>query len=462
MSLLKVLLDGLGIGTSPWISSLAIASVAIDSRAVTQGALFCAYPGYETDGRHYIHDAVLRGAVAVLYENADHFDPPMLNVPCIGVAQLRQKISALAGHFYNHPSQQLTIVGVTGTNGKTSICHFTAQLLQALGHRCAVLGTVGNGIWPDLLPSARTTHDAVMLQKCLREYCDAGVNYVVIEVSSHALEQDRVAAIAFDVAVFSNLTRDHLDYHADMTQYAAAKSRLFAMPTIKHAVINMQDPYAEVMLQALPRAAVQSSFQTSNISWPKGLTQAKFQQSNALQAASVLKALGFSEEMLLPLLSQLHTVEGRLELASESPMVLIDYAHTPDGIAQVLAAVCKNISGELWVIFGCGGDRDRGKRPIMANIVEQFADHVIVTTDNPRFESPKQIFDDIFQGFLKPEKTALIENRAQAIEWALEQMQADDTLLLLGKGHERYQDVRGQKIAFDERTIVRQCLKQKV
>lgn len=437
---------------------MMIKSLIIDSRQAGPGSVFLAYPGSAADGRDFIADAIKNGASAVVYEPAG-FQPKPVSVPMIPVRGLREQVNALAAEFYGFPGNQLTIIGITGTNGKSSVCHFTAQALTKLGQRCGVISTVGNGIWPQLSTSERTTPDPIALQRYLADFVKDGVTHVVIEVSSHALDQQRVHLPDFDIAVFTNLSRDHLDYHPSMQAYAAAKARLFTAPNLTAAVVNRQAEFAKAMVAHLPAGAKLRWYQADQSIKTRLL--GRFNQENVAAVAKVLEALGYEAAQIQPILKELQPVRGRMEVIAHAgfPTVVIDYAHTPDALEKALQAL-PNVTGSRWVVFGCGGERDRGKRPLMAKIAERYADHIILTTDNPRFEDPHAIFNDILAGFQAPQTVKVIADRAQAITFVLQQAQAGDVVLLAGKGHETAQCVRGEKIVCDERTIVAGVMKK--
>ena len=434
------------------INRTIITSLTIDSRQVVPGSLFLAYPGVTSDGRDYITDAIAKGAALIAYES-HNFTPPISRVPLIAVKNLRNHVSQLAAEFYQYPGSKLTIIGVTGTNGKTSVCHFAAQALTQLGYCCGVLGTMGNGIWPDLTKGELTTPDPVVQQQHLADFVKQGVTHVVMEVSSHALDQCRVHLPDFDIAVFTNLSRDHLDYHGTMSAYAKAKAKLFQAPNLTAAVINQESEFIETMTKNLAGNVKQINY-TGEMCRPVNLL-GKFNQENAAAVRGILQALQIDQREIEKALADLQPVRGRMEpiRLAKYPDIVIDYAHTPDALEKVLQALNVN-KANLWIVFGCGGDRDKGKRPMMAEIAEQYADKVVVTSDNPRFEDPEKIIDDICQGFTALDKVKTFIDRQQAIKFALDNAGVKDVVLLAGKGHETTQCVRGKQIPFDERTII--------
>jgi UDP-N-acetylmuramoyl-L-alanyl-D-glutamate--2,6-diaminopimelate ligase len=435
-----------------------------------------------------MNEAIQAGAVAIAYEEDGKFSPPEnCPIPLVAVEQLSEKIFELGPYFYNDPSQSLTMIGVTGTNGKTSTTHYIAQILALLGQKCGVIGTVGNGLWGSLNTTNCTTPDPLHLQHLLAELRDEGATTVAMEVSSHGLEQRRVEGVKFDVAIFTNLTRDHLDYHGDMEHYALAKAKLFATSGLRFAVLNADDPYSQLMQKhAADKSKIlwystqQSTSDIHVISstmQPNGIAlqlasiwgEAKcdlpllgaFNISNILAVICSLCALNHPFSAILMALEKIKPVSGRMEKLSLQgyPTIVIDYAHTPDAMEKALCAMREHCQAKIWVVFGCGGNRDRGKRPEMAKVAEQFADHIIVTQDNSRLENKEQIFADIMAGFRQTEAIHIESDRAKAIEYALSHANENDCILLAGKGHETYMDIDGIKSHFDEREVVKHFMK---
>lgn len=483
------LLQALACDRSAVVSSGAIIEplqhLGLDSRQVQPGDIFFAYPGEQSDGRAYWQQAVARGAAAIVYEKSDGFVPPSSSVVSIGLDHLATRLPAIAERFYQHPAAGMTLIGVTGTNGKTSITHLLAQALTARGEPCGVLGTVGNGVWPALANSTHTTPDPLSLMRYLRAFRDQGCHAVVMEVSSHALMQNRLGNLAFQIGVFTHLTQDHLDFHGTMAAYAAAKARLFSEHVTECAILNADDSAVTVMQTACranvavlefnghvdtrttPRAAVHLLHHQAlpqgfavNIASPWGEIATTvpllglFNLSNILAVVAVLGRLGWSASTITQVLPSLRGVRGRMEWVHQAPQVLIDYAHTPDALAKALRAARAHCQGRLWVVFGCGGNRDRSKRPLMAALAEQCADRVVVTEDNPRFEAPSQILEDIMAGFARPHAVQVELDRERAIQWTLRQAKPNDCILLAGKGHECYIITQGQQRLFDERQVV--------
>jgi UDP-N-acetylmuramoyl-L-alanyl-D-glutamate--2,6-diaminopimelate ligase len=463
-------------------ADVPVRALAIDSRMVQPGDLFIAYPGVAADGRRFVGDAVARGAAAVLYE-ADGFAAPAVGVPCVGVPDLRRRLGTIADRFYASPSHELTVVGVTGTNGKTTCTQLLAQALDEPERRCGIIGTLGYGFPGALDTSLHTTPDAVTVHRLLREFRDAGAGYVSMEVSSHALDQGRVNAVAFNVAVFTNLTRDHLDYHGDMQAYGAAKAGLFAVPGLKTAVINADDAFGRALLNRFGRDIRVVTYglesggvkaRSLNLS-PKGIALriaspagparltspllGRFNAYNLLAAFATLLALGIGPADAAHHLSRARPAAGRMERfggRGGAPLVVVDYAHTPDAIEQVLMALRAHTSGKLVCVFGCGGDRDRGKRPQMGRIAESLADRVILTDDNPRTEDPEAIVAEIQAGMSNP--ATVIRERREAIAHAIAAAGPADIVLVAGKGHEDYQQVGQERLPYSDRSTVRELL----
>ncbi|ART80840.1 UDP-N-acetylmuramoyl-L-alanyl-D-glutamate--2,6-diaminopimelate ligase [Oceanisphaera avium] len=465
--------------------AIPITAITLDSRAVVPGCLFIAIQGQVQDGRQYIETALAQGAAGVLVEVAHPEqaglvadDPRLLNV-----YQLAQQVSLLGGLFYGDMSAALPVVGVTGTNGKSTVSQIIANWSDLLGTPAGVMGTLGNGLYGHLTPAINTTGSPLAIQAQLAALQRAGAKRVAMEVSSHGLHQHRVAALQFKVAVFTNLSRDHLDYHATMAEYAAAKRQLFELCQ-QARVINADDQLGRRWLVHYPDAIAYSlhgrlsDFSgkqivaetvrfsgdgmqvTINSDWGNGVLFAplmgSFNVANLLAAMGALLALGEPFERLLATAAQLSGIEGRMESfrAPQQPLVIVDYAHTPDALEQVLNALRQHCQGQLWCVVGCGGDRDKGKRPLMAAAAEQGADCVVLTEDNPRTESASNIINDMRQGLSAPDSVPVVHNRADAIAYAIAQASADDIILVAGKGHEDYQIVGSEKIHYSDRETV--------
>jgi len=471
-----------GLMETPLVHDPEISGITLDSRAVQHGWLFIAVPGTRTDGRAYIAGAYSRGAAATVYE-VNGFETDARSANAIGVRALRQHIGAIADRFYGAPSRKLKVVGVTGTNGKTTTTHLLAQVLDRPDARCGLIGTLGCGFPGQLDPSVHTTPDAVSVHRLMAEFVAAGAKAVCMEVSSHALDQARVAGVAFDIAVFTNLTRDHLDYHGDMDAYAEAKARLFDFPHLKAAVINQDDSFGRELIERLRGRTQVLSFGlqggdvlanavltsadglTLTVTTPHGEVQlrspllGRFNAANLLAVLAVLLAAGVPLAEAANTLTHAQPVAGRMERfggSDRQPLVVVDYAHTPDALEKVLQALREHTQGKLVCVFGCGGDRDRGKRPQMGRIAEQLADVVILTNDNPRHEDPSSIINEIATGMQTT--PSAVPDRAQAIRTALSEARAGDVVLVAGKGHEDYQQVGDQRLAYSDRDTVRALL----
>ncbi len=475
---LEKLISGLLVLDSTASADMEISGVAYDSRAVKPGDLFVAVKGFQSDGHNYIPMAVEKGAAAVLCQQV-----PGADVPYILVEDSRLALALVSAAWFDHPADGMVMVGVTGTNGKTTTTTLLKEMLEAdSGAKVGLLGTNKNMIGDLELPAERTTPESFELQKLLRDMADAGCSHVVMEVSSHSLVLSRVAGITFDLGVFTNLTQDHLDFHGTLENYLAAKAKLFEI--CRQGIVNLDDPAAETILKqakcpvlTLSAKGKQADLLAENITFSaekvsfnalyKGKTQAAelgipgtFSVYNALTALACGLLLGMDEARAVRALAGCHGVKGRAEVVptGRDYTVLIDYAHTPDALENILSAVRGFAKGRVIALFGCGGDRDRTKRPIMGRIAEDMADFVIVTSDNPRTEQPAAIIEDILAGMEKAEKRVVVEDRVQAIHWALDNAKKDDIIVLAGKGHETYQIVGTQKFHMDEREIVAEYL----
>lgn len=461
-------------------------SITADSRQVLAGSLFLAYPGAHTDGRKHITQAVAAGASAVLWDNDSFVWDTKLNVANLGVSQLKHQVAGMAAEFYQYPSRQLNMVGVTGTNGKTSVSQWVAQAMQTLGEKTAVIGTIGNGFVNagDALTEANnTTPDAIFLQKMLADYLAQGAQAVVMEVSSHGLDQGRVNGVEFDCAVFTNLTRDHLDYHITMDAYASAKEKLFNWPNLRMAIVNIDDAFGLRIAKSLAangkalltygltqgdvRAEIlqlHSQGIRMQVTTPQGVAElnagvlGRFNAYNLLAVLATLLAQQVLLNDAISAIAEIKPVAGRMQQfgGNYQPLVVVDYAHTPDALENVLISLREQTQGELICVFGCGGDRDVGKRPLMGAVAEKFADYVVVTSDNPRSESPALIIEQIIGGMVTQPSVA--PDRAIAIQQAIKFANANDVVLLAGKGHEGYQEINGQKMPFSDIAIAQAAL----
>lgn len=459
-----------------------ITGLTHDSRQVQPGDLFLAYPGALSDGRDYIQDAIAAGAKAVLYEpeNAPcktaHDEVPMLALP-----QLNQQLALLASRYYQNPSESLSLIGVTGTNGKTTIAYQLAQAYALLGKKTAYIGTLGYGDVFALKTLVNTTPDALTLQHIVRESVTSGVDYLCMEVSSHALSLGRVEHLAFQQGIYTNLSLDHLDFHLTMDAYASAKARLFATKSLKTAIINVDDAYASCMQSQVHEGCdiilygMGEQAHVRALSWSFGLSGSRVEVSspwgqhtlqlqslgrfNIYNSLAVFASLMASEvagfDDVVAIMSQLKPSPGRMEIVAQHPCVIVDYAHTPDALENVLVTLRELKPARLWVVFGCGGDRDRSKRPVMGEIASQHADIVILTNDNPRTENPDSILKAIRDAIPSRYPVHLIPDRRDAIHYALAHASPDDVVLIAGKGHENYQIIGHQKSAFSDQAVVK-------
>jgi len=459
---------------------MRITRLASDSRRVVPGDVFVAIPGDHVDARKLIPQAIAAGAAAVIWEaNGFNWDPAW-RIPNLPVHNLREQIGVIAAHVYGEPSRQLWLAGVTGTNGKTSCSHWIAQSLTQLGNRAAVIGTLGNGFPEALSEPTHTTPDAISLQQQIAGLVAQGASHLAMEVSSHGLDQGRVNGAAFQAALFTNLTHDHLDYHGDMEQYGRAKARLFHWPGLRHAVINLDDDFGVQLAASLDRSQVdvlgyglgkgEISGHRLDLSkrgltleietpWGAGLIRSRllggFNAANLLGVLGTLLAAEVALDDATRVLEQVEPVAGRLQMVRRPgcPLVVIDYAHTPDALEKVLETLrgVLGTEGRLICVFGCGGDRDPAKRPLMGEIATRLADLAVVTSDNPRSEDPAAIIDQVIAGahpnyWTDPDRAAAI---ARAIREAGEQ----DVVLLAGKGHEIYQEIAGRRLPFSDARV---------
>lgn len=463
---------------SPELAAVTVRGLALDSRVVKPGDLFIALAGHDHDGRHYIDQAIERGALAVVVdgEGDAHIDNQRVNIPVIATEKLATKVSAIAGRFYNDPSARMNIFAVTGTNGKTSCTQFLMQLLNILGQSCGVIGTLGNGIDGHFSATPNTTPDAISIQSTLANWLDSAVANVAMEVSSHGLDQYRVESLTITTAIFTNLSRDHLDYHGDMQSYGRAKLKLFRSRGLQVAVINADDPFSADVKKNVAAAAQVFSYSlkdsradvwveqvvyssagvTAQLNSPWGTAAIQspllgaFNLSNVLAVVVALLANGYSLKAVVAAVARLKPIAGRMQrVAFDSDVdVVIDYAHTPDALENALLAMRQHCRGQLWCVFGCGGDRDRGKRPLMGSIAARLADRVVVTSDNPRHEPADQIIADILAGI--DGDVVVQSDRSAAIFHAIVNALSGDSILVAGKGHEQYQQLGDARLPFDD------------
>lgn len=484
-----------GISDVPAAADRQISGMELDSRRIRPGSLFVALEGSRTSGARFMHEAIANGAAAILVDSSIKLEPLFLPVPVCRVPDLQAKTGLIASRFYSHPSHDLRVTGITGTNGKTSIAWYLGQTLSAdSSNAVGIIGTLGFGVFGELTASANTTPDAITVQRILDQFRSSHVREVAMEVSSHALDQGRVNGVLFDAAVFTNLSRDHLDYHPDMAAYANAKKKLFQSAGLQQAVINADDEfgarliaefsgqvntvsyglYDSVNVRQVPamvegrvkRQDINALLLEINSPWGSGellshLT-GKFNAWNLLATLSVLCLHNVPFESALERLSRVQGVPGRMEYFgnANTPAIIVDYSHTPDALEQALNSLRGHCRGKLVCVFGCGGDRDRGKRPQMGRIAETGADRVILTSDNPRSELPDDIIDDIKKGMSGLVPVEVYTDRELAIITAITTSALEDVVLIAGKGHETWQEVSGIKLNFSDRDMVRTLLEQ--
>ena len=461
--------------------SVNIPGFCYGTRVIRNGELFIAIKGYETDGHKYIEEAVSKGAVCIICEEA-----PAIPTPYIIVKDSRKALAAISAVWFDFPAKKLKLVGVTGTNGKTSVTNLIKHIIEKCSNsKVGLIGTNGNFIGERELPTEHTTPESYEMQKLLDKMVLEGCQYVVMEVSSHALYLSRVYGIEYDVGVFTNLSPEHLDFHGTMDNYARAKALLF--PNCKNSVINIDDMYAPLMIEnsAGPVMSYAINNSSADLIGKDIKLQAEkiefcvvavgrinrvelsipgmFSVYNALASIASAVLLGFEIDKITQTLHSYGGVKGRAEVipTGHDFSVLIDYAHTPDALRNVISAVRGYAKGRVITVFGCGGDRDKAKRPLMGQIAAELSDHTIITTDNPRTEEPAVIIEEIISGISDPNASyVILENRREAIYHALESLESGDVLLIAGKGHETYQILGKEKVHFDDREVVAEHLKQ--
>lgn len=486
--------------TVPDEKNVLITGLSNNSQQVKPGDLFFAYPGAESDGRRYINAAVENGAVAVVAESSlgvseqlELTSPNGTQIPLITLPELAIHCSEIAGEFYGNPSRCMQVVGITGTNGKTSCAYYLAAAFTALGYKAGIMGTLGSGIYgEELINTGLTTADAVTIQAQLAEFYYTGVRFVAMEVSSHALVQGRVNGIQFDRAVFTNLSPDHLDYHQTMHEYWLAKKSLFVNFNLNNAIINAKDQNGRELLLELwglkyvcgycqepvpdevadlplvtahdiefSRHGIKARIETP---WGLGMLHSpqigRYNLSNLLAVIATMGTMGAHIDDVLHCMANLPVVPGRMQslVVDNKPLVVIDYAHTPDALENVLTVLRENSKGKLWCVFGCGGSRDTTKRPVMGEIAERLADKVVVTDDNPRLEQAEDIVVQILEGMQSPDEVMVEHNRANAIQYAIKHAANTDTVLIAGKGHETYQQIGKHKRHFSDIEQAKKCL----
>ncbi|WP_348666527.1 UDP-N-acetylmuramoyl-L-alanyl-D-glutamate--2,6-diaminopimelate ligase [Arsenophonus symbiont of Ornithomya chloropus] len=467
--------------------------ITLDSRKVKTGYLFLAVKGHKTDGRKYISEAIEKGVSTVIAEGEKNKKSKIIqyinDVPIIYIHDLNNHLSFLAGKFYNNPAKKLRIIGITGTNGKTTISYLIAQLAKGLGEISAVMGTIGNGILNQIVPKNHTTGSAIDIQSDLQLLVDKKATFVSMEVSSHGLIQSRVASIPFKATLFSNLSHDHLDYHGNIKNYEAAKWLLFSTHQSDKKIINVDDEIGLKWLKKLPKACAVSiknkipkdwsgvwvsvekvyyhddgSIICFDSSWGKNIFKSPligiFNVNNIMLAIATFLMLGYPLNMIIESLNFLQPIYGRMEVfrSPKYPIVIVDYAHTPDALKKALIGARLHCIGMLWCVFGCGGDRDKTKRALMGSIAEKYADFVILTDDNPRTEKSQAIINDIFLGFNDTKRVKKIVGRVKAIASVIMEANINDVILIAGKGHEDYQIIGNRRIHYSDRLTVSRLL----
>lgn len=470
-----------------------ISGLCLDSRELKSGDAFFACTGYNMDGNDFIAEALANNAAVILTDKEDLDASQFVSdKPIIFIQDLKQQLSAIASNFYDHPSKKMQVIGITGTNGKTSFCHFLAQALTDMGETVGILGTLGNGIYGKHNQAKLTTPDPVRLQALLADMHAQGAKYALMEASSHGIAQGRINAIEFDTAVFTNLSRDHLDYHGDMLAYGKAKRKLFETKSVKHLVLNIDDDFGCQLLEdfrdmttiyAFSANGARSNYEeiptvraqnahlnmkgvtaSLHTPWGDGLLHSNllgdFNLSNLLAVLTVLGIHGYRIEDIICSLAKTKGVAGRMQLfgGGNKPYVVVDFAHTPDALKQTLQTLRNYTEGELWCVFGCGGNRDQGKRGQMGQIAENNADNIVLTDDNPRHEEASAIVADILQSMQEPERVVVEHDRHRAIAHAIRCAKANDVILIAGKGHESYQIYGDEQLPFSDDIEVQMLL----
>lgn len=490
--LLSELLQDCEIATA--LPALPVMGLSLDSRHITAGDVFIAMHGSQHDGARFIHDAKAGGAVCALIDMDRSPDISIHGLPVIPVKNLQQQLGLIAARFYQFPSTEMRVTGVTGTNGKTSITWLLANAARNLGEPAGLIGTLGMGAVDRLTPSNNTTPDALTVQLMLRQLQRIDTKSVAMEVSSHALEQYRVDGTYFKQAIFTNLSREHLDYHGSMQAYGECKKRLFGRDfSAGEVILNLDDSFSQQIIAACQSAKIygyslngysddlpEEQQLTATIveqdlagfslqlKTPWGSLEydtpllGRFNISNLLACICSLCLSGFALDKVLEAMDEVPQVPGRMELLGDDgePLVIVDYAHTPDALKHVLDTLQEHRPRQLICVFGCGGNRDAGKRPLMAEVVEQRADKLILTSDNPRQESITGIIDDMLQGIDNRDAVEIETDRASAIAAAIHSASAEDIVLIAGKGHEEYQDIKGQLLPFSDRKLALECLEK--
>jgi UDP-N-acetylmuramoyl-L-alanyl-D-glutamate--2,6-diaminopimelate ligase len=474
------------------VSAIEVTGLALDSRELKRGDLFIALAGSQQHGLEHGLDVINKGAVAIIYEKCEgieHLTHKLTDIALVAVNNLSRHVGIIASRFYGNPTEKMTVIGITGTNGKTSCSQFLGQALDS----CGIIGTLGWGDWGCLNRTINTTPDAVTLQKIFSIFRTQEKTSVAMEVSSHGLDQGRVNNVMFKGAVYTNITRDHLDYHQTMELYVSAKLKLLQSPDLKFVVVNLDSNYSEKIIAEVPESVkvwgVSLKRKSLNrgevihlidiqydldgirlkVSWQGEIFPAKvplygdFNVENIACVLAVLLATGTLFNKAMKKLEGLQPVAGRMELCkgNDDLPVFIDYAHTPDALERVLASLRVHCEHALWVVFGCGGDRDKGKRYEMGLIADKLADRIIITDDNPRFEDNAEIAQQIFSG-CHSDKAIIVQQRKEAIRYAIANAQVKDCIVIAGKGHEDYQEIKGTKYPFSDKQVAENALKQRL
>lgn len=478
-AMLPELLENFGIADVP---PVVVKGISVDSRKLGEEFAFVALKGEASNGRDFIGQAIASRASVILMDSDDGAWAGKIDTPALVIPGLRCLLGRIAARFYGHPSHGALVLGVTGTNGKTTVAWLLTEALEAIGKKPALIGTLGAGPVDQLSATGFTTPEPVELQRLLRELRDEGFNAVCMEVSSHGIDQCRVEGVEFDGAVYTNLSRDHLDYHGDMGKYAAVKSRFFSSEDLSFTVLNRDDDYVDTMRSRISKNVRVIEYGLSQgdihvleelpsptglqllLSTPTGECRintrliGRFNIYNLLAVVATLVGLDVALSDIESLAPELYSAPGRMEVfgGESSPLIVVDYAHTPDALKQVLIAVREHTQGRLWCVFGCGGDRDKGKRPIMGVMAEKYADVVVVTDDNPRGEDSQVIAADIVAGMKQQPK--IIQDRRLAIEWVVSQAESPDSVVIAGKGHESVQLVGDRSLPFSDQLVVTELL----
>ncbi|MEJ2127284.1 MAG: UDP-N-acetylmuramoyl-L-alanyl-D-glutamate--2,6-diaminopimelate ligase [Woeseiaceae bacterium] len=473
---------------------IGISGISSDSRALKPGDLFLACGGESSHGLDFIADAITAGVAAIAWDSATTDAPRAeIGVPIIAVPNLARHLGEIANRFYGRPSEDVHVVGVTGTNGKTTVAWLIAQCCELLDEKCGYIGTLGTGVGEVDGGEGMTTPGAVELHGHISDFRDAGAGWAAVEVSSHALAQNRVDGIVFDTVMFTNLSRDHLDYHGDMQRYGATKAKLFLEHTARNKIINLDTDFGTELAGRCGQDVVTVSTRFDRVangrpyvfvrsvvangtgsyvkvasSWGNGEFRlplpGEFNVANAVIVLAGLLKHGVPMSKACAALAAVSAPPGRMErvdVEGDLPSVFVDYAHTPQAIDVALQALRAHCKGKLWCVFGCGGDRDAGKRPQMGRTAERRADNIVITSDNPRSEDPAAIIDDVVAGLMHPDRATIIEDRAAAIAYAVQEAAENDVILVAGKGHEDYQLLDGKRIDFSDYGVALASLAQR-